>query len=357
MLLDQGKLHDYRERLDLKRVTREAGYLEYVLATSSDGIEIRYYEDGLYVLNLTAASIKGSQKILSDYFYHAFEPAINYLFSLGAPTPKILAEMKTVHPAVVSREVKKLTDFRVDKMVFGEIYSEVEVSKMAVFKTPGYILIAAMPQAGNALRELVEMQIFFREFKDHLERYLDIHRRLWEEITAIKSRRRLSGGEISQTREKLDSYQKTISLINNRINQMGAYIDTRASIARRLKIEEPLQVLFQYKFEVLKNTLNYIKELWRTTTEYLEGAIRVVVEAENQVMSANIKSLTIITAAGVVSGILGYLSRSELPKLTRPGVVFFGLLLGGTWLLNAGITRVYKARKYTLRFSDNRAKL
>ena len=63
------------------------------------------------------------------------------------------------------------------------------------------------------VQDLVEMQIFFREFKDQLEKYLNIHRNLWEEISDIKERKLLRGSEIEPIRAKLDSYQKTISLI------------------------------------------------------------------------------------------------------------------------------------------------
>src|SRR3989339_864625 len=40
-------------------------------------------------------------KKLKEYFDTKYNPAINYLFSLGAPTPKILANIKDDHPIVI----------------------------------------------------------------------------------------------------------------------------------------------------------------------------------------------------------------------------------------------------------------
>ena len=89
--LSQAKLKDYYDSLKIKEVTREVGYLEYVKATTHSGIEIRYYEDGLYILEINASNVRIGQELLANYFEEIFNPAISYIFSLGAPTPKVLA--------------------------------------------------------------------------------------------------------------------------------------------------------------------------------------------------------------------------------------------------------------------------
>jgi len=99
--LSKEKLSEYRQALNIKSVVRESSYLEYILLQTSDGITIKYYEDGLYVLEIESNDIKISQQKLVDYFENKFNPAIAYIFSLGAPTPKILANIKTDHPTVI----------------------------------------------------------------------------------------------------------------------------------------------------------------------------------------------------------------------------------------------------------------
>ena len=50
--LNQNNLKSLRANLRIKNVTREADYLEYVKMTTTDGIQVRYYEDGLYIVEI-----------------------------------------------------------------------------------------------------------------------------------------------------------------------------------------------------------------------------------------------------------------------------------------------------------------
>ena len=99
--LSKQKLQSLKTDLRLTGVSREAGYLEYVRAVTEQGIEIRYYEDGLYILSLESHNVPRAKEILKDYYESVFAPAISYIFSLGAPTPKELANIKSVHPIAV----------------------------------------------------------------------------------------------------------------------------------------------------------------------------------------------------------------------------------------------------------------
>lgn len=347
--LSKKKLTEYHTLLDLSEVSRETGNLEYVQATTSQGIQIRYYEDGLYVLEFKSDDVVAASTLLSDYFENIFEPAISYIFSLGAPTPKVLANIKIHHPTVVGVGGNNLDSFKLDEK-YGQLYSKIDTGGVSVYKTHGYIFVVSTKK--SVLRDLVETQIFFREFKDQLEKYLNIHRVVWEEIANIKERGEISGGEVGKIRSKLDSYQKTIDLISNRINQMGSYIGTRRSIAKSAKVEDELTALFQYKFETLSDTHVYIKELWNMTSNYLQSAIKVVVEIESKSTNISIRSLRTITMVGVISGILGYLAINEPPELSGFGLIYFVILAITTGGVNKLLQRYYRGRKYKIKFTE-----
>ena len=349
--LDKDKLKKLQADLNIETVTREAGYLEFVRVKTKNGIEIRYYEDGLYILELSSEDIKEGTKILEGYFSEKLSPAIAYIFSLGAPTPKILANIKSVHPTVVSISTDDPASFHINSQEFGSVYSTIQSKDIVVHKTPGFLFVISKSNIPST-SELVEMQIFFREFKDQLEKYLNIHRRIWEEISDIKERGMIKGNEVEVLRSRLDSYQKTVSLISNRINQMGSYIRTRSSISKGFELDEHLVKLFQFKFEVLTDTLDYIKEIWKMTNEYLSSGIQMVVEIKNQGTSRGVQSLQLITSIGVVAGILGYMSKTELPKLTNIGGLYFVLIMAVTWLINFAVIRAYKNKKYKLKFTE-----
>lgn len=349
--LDKSKLSQLRQELGLREVTRQAGKLEFVSALTENDIEIRYYEDGLFTLALYSSDLKASKETLERYYESKFEPAISYIFSLGAPTPKILASIKALHPIVISFAHGKSATL--DEQDLGQhVYERVSAHDITVDKTANFFLVSGKNTDDQTLRELVEMQIFFREFKDQLERYLNIHRTIWEEIERIKEQQYLRGDEIEAVRAHLDDYQKTVNLISNRINQMGAYVETRKSIAKEVKIEDILVALFQYKFDVLLNTLEYITEIWEMTSNYLSSAIQVINEARSQANTSSIDSLRSVTTLGVVSGILGYLASSELPSVTAVGVKYLILLLLLTLLVIGIISFVSRRRRYRIQIND-----
>ena len=350
--LNPEQLSRLYQQLDLASVSRETSYLEYVQAKTKQGISVRYYEDGLYILQITASEVSDASDILQDYFEKQFGPAISYLFSKGAPTPKVLANIKTSHSTVIGLISANPAKEKIDENVYGQIYSQITSAQITVYKTPNHIFVAATDKYNQVVADIIEVQIFFREFKDQLEKYLQIHRRIWEEISAIKEQKSIPGSQIRHIRSQLDGYQKTINLISNRINQMGTYISTRASIAKQLDLEDYLKTLFQYKFETLADTLGYIKEIWSMTKEYLASAIQIMVEVENQSLNTSLRSLQILTSIGVVSGVLGLLARQEWLKVTSYGFLYFLILIAISWLVNAIISLVFARLKYRLKFTE-----
>jgi hypothetical protein len=355
--LSAEKMTDFHNLLDLESVTRESGNFEYVLAKTRSGITIKYFEDGLYTLQLKSDDINAGRSRLDYYLNHSFSPAISYIFSQGAPTPKVLANIKTIHPTVVSPITDHPDMEMLKSNINTEVYGQISSDKYTVYKTPEYIFILTTSSDPAALENIIEMQIFFREFKDQLEKYLQIHRHIWEEISAIKELPTVKGNQIRELRLRLDSYQKTVNLITSRINQMGAYINTRSSLSRQLAIEDHLKTLFQYKFETLTDTLAYIKEIWSMTREYLASAVQVLVELDNQSTNNTIRSLQILTSVGVVSGVLTYLTRNEWPQISQTGLAYFLLLITFTYLLNISIGAIYKNLRYKIKFIDHTSDL
>lgn len=354
--LSKEKLKDYHKKLDLKSVSREYSNLDYVKALTNKGIQIKYYEDGLYVLEIDSENIEKSAKILKDYFHLAFEPAINYLFSLGAPTPKILSNIQEEH-CIVVRKLDNSPSRCIIPKELGKVNKKSVSREVSLYKTENYLFIVGLPSKKESIDSVVEMQIFFSEFKEQLHRYLNIHRKIWEGISDIKERRFIRGKEVEFYRAELENYKKTIDLINNRINQMSSYAYTRASLAKRLKIEEQLSLLFQYKFEDLFNTLAYIKEIWQMTTNYVNSAINILVEIANKNSVSGIRSIQILASIGVITGLVSYLTRDSLPKFTQVGAVYLISLALIVLAIDFLVKKYSQHKKYELKFADIEKKL
>ncbi|MBI3685074.1 hypothetical protein HY250_01595 [Candidatus Azambacteria bacterium] len=208
-----AELAKARALLAIANVTRESGPLEYLLVETSVGISYRIYEDGLIILEKDFRSLKEDFADIKDYYDNKLSKALSLIFSKGAPVPKELASIQT-----------NLRD-------------------------------------ETLARHIIESQIFFREFKSQLARYLAIHRLVWEKIERIKEREKIKGNEIDGLRNELSDYQKTIHLIGARIDQMDAYLKTRQKLTDLKTMDEYLQPLFQFKFETLADTHAYIKHL------------------------------------------------------------------------------------------------
>ncbi len=348
--IPQEKLDFALKNLEISEIERKNWLLEYISAKVAGGINLRIYEDGLMVLETSPQEDLEAEFVsLSDYYDHKLSPAISLIFSKGAPVPKELAQIKTLLPFVITAE--KATDGEVDeffKKSGQKVYSTTESALVSVYKSPKIILIVSK-LAAEQIRQLVEGQIFFREFKAQLHRYLTIHRLIWEEIAAIKERGQVEGNEVRALRSRLDDYQKTIKLIDSRINQMSSYLHTRAKIYTGEQMDKFLDQTFQLKFETLEDTLSYIKELWKMTDNYLNSAIQMFTEIQAESTKTSISSLQLITTLGVVAGIIGYLGRDKLPNFTQPGIIFFAALLVVTWAVNRVITEFFVRRKYKLK--------
>lgn len=294
---------------------------------------------------MESSNIETSSKKMKEYFEKRFKPALSYIFSLGAPTPKTLANIKDNHPIVIAKSDSSQRNFKPNKK-YGEMYNQNTTRKISVYKTPGHIfLVTRYPK--ESLDKVIETQIFFREFKDQLHKYLNIHRKIWEEIDTIKE---MKGDEISFYREKLGQYQKTISLISDRINQMGTYAHTRSTIAKSHKIEDELKELFQFRFQDLFNTLAYIKEIWGMTRDYVNSAIQILVEIDEKISQTGVKSVRILASIGVVTGVLGYLARESLPTLSGTGALYLIGLGVVAFILDSIMKNRAENKRYKLKF-------
>ena len=297
-------------------------------------------------------SLKNDFEAIKDYYDNKLSKALSLIFSRGAPVPKELANIKTILPYIVTvTDASKEETDKIFKDFSEDVYSTLTTKNIEVYRAPGIILINNLKDE-KLVREIIESQIFFREFKSQLHRYLAIHRILWEKIRTIKERGEIKGNEVDSLRNELSVYQKTINLIGARIDQMPAYVKTRQKITDVEKIDDYLQPLFQFKFETLLDTHEYIKHLWGMTKNYLTSAIEIFSELQARSTKNTISSLQLITTIGVVAGILGYLGKDTLPRFTSIGLIYFSLLMIMTWVINSIVSKFFKNKKYNIERQD-----
>lgn len=349
--LDLEKLSEFRKELKIGKIDYDVQGEEFIQFTTSLNITVKIFEDGLITLKNSEVSedtLFADIDHVTDYYENKLSPALSYLFSLGAPIPKELANIETIYPYFVT--VNKATKDQINELLSRtekQKYFEFKNDKYDVVRGDKYYFINNKSQSISNIERYIEEQIFIREFKGQLHRYLNIHRIIWEKIDAVKENANVKGADIVKFTSKLDGYSKTINLINGRINQMSSYISTREKIAKSdPELEEFLRIS-GYRYETLRDTLDYIKQIWSMTKDYVSSAQKLFNGLKQDVTSNSINSLTIVTSMSAGVSIIGLLTKTE-PKFTTFGFIYFVLLALIVFMANKVLNFIAKTKKYSI---------
>ena len=349
LALDQKKLTALRKNLEIGQIEYGISGEEYLRFTTASGIAVKIFEDGLIVLNnqhVTEETLLADVDKVQDYYENKLSPAINYLFSLGAPVPKELANIANVYPYFVVCE--KATDKQIGNLLArteGEKYFEFNNAKYDVQRGNKYYFINNKTAKPQNIERYIEEQIFIREFKAQLHRYLNIHRIIWEKIDDVKSQSKVKGEDIVKFTTKLEAYAKTINLIDGRIKQMSTYLPTREKIAKQdAELSEFLEIS-GYRYEALKDTLSYIQYLWAMTQNYVHAAQSQFDGVKSEITSKSVKSLTIVTSMSAGASIIALFTSSK-PTFTTFGFIYFFILAVIGWGSDRILSRISRHQKY-----------
>lgn len=349
--LSQKKLDEFHRNLEIGKIDYGVAGEEYVEFTTALNIKVKVFEDGLIVLNSDKVSedtLFADINHITDYYEKRLSPAFSYLFSLGAPVPKELANIETVYPYfIVCDNVTKEDISTLLSRTERQKYFEFANDKYDVIRGDKYYFINNKKQSNDKIERYIEEQIFIREFKGQMHRYLNIHRIIWEKIDAVKENAKVKGSDIIKFTSKLEGYAKTINLIGGRINQMSTYISTREKIAKSDKELAEFLAISGYRYETLRDTLDYINYLWDMTTNYVVSAQKLFEGLKADVTSKSVESLTIVTSMSAGASIIALLTESA-PEFTIFGVIYFFLLALLGWASTKLLNTISNRRKYEI---------
>ncbi len=322
---------------------------EYIIFSTKSGITVKIFEDGLIVLHskdVSVDTLKTDVRKVQDYYEKKLSPAFSYLFSLGAPVPKELANIANVYPYFVVLDKASASDMQAlladtDRPK----YFEFKNSKYDVLRGDEYYFINRKTKSADQIERYIEEQIFIREFKGQLHRYLNTHRILWEKIDDVKAHKKVQGSEIVKFATKLEAYAKTINLIDGRIKQMSTYLPTRERIAKEDEDLAEFLEISGYRYETLKDTLDYIGFLWDMTKHYVEDAQKQFDSLKSDVTSKSVESLTVVTSMSAAAAVIGLL-QTEVPQFTSTGLIYVVVLALVGYGANKLLSYVSERQKY-----------
>lgn len=350
--LDKEKLKQLQKSLEIESVELKIDGLEHIVLATKDRITLKIFEDGLIVLRNDYEvndDLPTDIKTPTDYYEKKLSPAFSYIFSLGAPVPKELANIKNVYPYFVVLEKASREDITGLLQKFEQKkYFEVINNDFDLFRGDKFYIIHNKKERLENIERFIEEQIFLREFKGQLHRYLNLHRIIWERIAEVKERGKIKGGEIGGFRDKVQGYAKTINLIEARINQMSTYLHTRERI---VKTDENLKDFFdviEYRYETLGDTLAYLQQIWNMTKNYVNSALELFSNLQAQATQNSVKNLTVVTSMGVGATLIGLFTTNSIPQFTAFGVGYFLILAAIGYFANKMTTWFYKRKSYNI---------
>lgn len=347
--LEQEKLEEYHKNLEIGKLEYGVDGLEYVSFTTALNIKVKIYEDGLIVvnnMNVSEDTLFADIDKVQDYYEKRLSPALSYLFSLGAPVPKELANIETIYPYfIVCDNAEKDDILKVLSTKDNQKYFEFSSEKYDVIRGDIYYFINNKKDDIENLEKYIEQQVFIREFKGQLHRYLNLHRIIWEKIDKIEEKKNVKGSEIISFMSKLDGYSKTINLIDGRINQMSTYISTRERIVKADGELAEFLAISGYRYETLRDTLNYIQYLWDMTQTYVSSAKSTISSVKADVTNNSINNLAIVTSMSAGASILGLFSKSK-PTFDVWGVVYFLILAAIGYVTTKTLEFIKTHKKY-----------
>lgn len=349
--LDRDKLSELRKALAIGSISYGVSGEEFVSFVTSEHVHVKIFEDGLIVLNspnVSEETLFADVEYLENYYEQKLTPAINYLFSLGAPVPKELADIENIYPYfIVCDNASKDEISELLSRTERQKYFEFDTNNYNVIRGDKYYFINNKKKSIDTIERYIEEQVFIREFKGQLHRYLDLHRIIWEKIDNVKDRAKVKGKDIIMFTTKLEGYAKTINLIDGRIRQMSTYISTREKIAKSDPDLEEFLAISGFRYETLRDTLEYIKYLWDMTRDYVNQAQKLFESIKNDITSGDIKNLTIVTSMSAGAAILSLFTESE-PTFTAFGVAYFFILAFVGWTATKLLNYIARKRKYEI---------
>lgn len=304
--LDLNRGKKLWQNLELSDVTfSDRDNYESVTARCGGGIVVTFVEDGVITLRLPAEDFATAAKTLEHFYAASLGPALAYLFSRGAPLPKPLGELKTVHPFMF------VTDRSEQREAFFNILNDAIVSRVSSSGLEicfGRVLQLFIYQRNKKhsepTEEFIQNIVFFREFENQLANYLNLHRNIWEEVSYLREAGNLRYRDFSAIRQRIMNWLKTLFFVEARLKQMYDILAERVA-GLPASIKEQLNELGLNRFDHLQANQLYVSHLWEMAIEYTKETMALLDSLFQENTQRELNALKFITFIAALTGFFG----------------------------------------------------
>lgn len=307
--IDSKELKRLWKNLSPEQVKKYQIHGHHVLTSRISKYDFESRENGLTIVSLSNPDTKNINKEMNEIRDMAFKkifPSLNYLYSKGAPIPKIFAAMKSVMPyVIISTKANKkeiLSFFEKRKEI---IEKEFIGKKVDIYYSQTAVLIIGDLDTARAL--VKECIYYIHDSQNQFHRILNMHRFIWEEIKTIKSSKIIKYYDLTKIRDLIMEIESEVVFFKSRINQIENVLKNQTKRMEELVKEEPECLIYSYmldSFKILVESGEYIKNLWEMTNNYLSGVGNLVTSVYQESSDKQIKNLQFIFIISAIASIL-----------------------------------------------------
>lgn len=311
----------------------ERDSIRFVQAKSGE-LTIRYFEDGLLVVEKKVSDLKKDFDKLIKFYKNDLSPAMAYLFSKGAKGLELIRVPGTKKPFFISSlgaskdEIASFFSSQNKKVDSLSSYKELSVNY-----ADELVLININKTSENSEEEaesLIENVVLFNETGRHLHKLLQIHREIWSKAEVIISKSSTKIKDLPKDSEVLTDFVDTVVNIKARVAQMKLNLSYRESTFGNKGGERLL-----LKFKNRNQDLDYLLSLFEMSNTHLNNNISQLSSIYQEQQQKSLNRLQMLFLTSVVSGFLslGFFDRFYIFILLKFGgiVVLVTLLVYFFW--------------------------
>lgn len=305
--LSRVKVKQLHEALNATRVTFVDNDDYNVVTAQCGDIRIVISEDGVIMLDMPAHDVTKDTAAIEQFYAQQLGPALAYLFSRGAPLPVSLAHVEEIYPRIiVGRDISASNI----EALLATVYDTLLVTRRSHGYTVSFghiseiIDVSEVESSKLVVEDLVIYTIFIRGYSQLLTQYLEMHRTIWADITRVRESATIRHKDFTKLRMHILDTLATISFVQARMNQMGSILHARDRITPP-KVQELLHTLGFSRYETLEATLEYTKDLWQMTADYVNDTMSLLESVLQENSQRELRILQLTTIAGVMVGFFG----------------------------------------------------
>ncbi len=322
--LNKEKIKKLKEELNPSEVSLKQNKGQSYLKAKFGNYDFESFESGLSIFSCQCKSkdidqlTKETQE-MSEFAFKKVFTSFNYIYSLGAPIPKVFSALKSVMPFVFVTEDASKKDVEDFLKKRGEtITKEFSSEKGEIYYGNNSIIIDS--DLNFAKRVVKECVYYLHDAEAQLQKILDLHRYIWDEVNTIKSSKSIKYKDLAKTRDLLTEIESDVIFFDSRIKQLKNVLHKQKARVSEFAQNENDYIwdVFEDGFSSLEGSGNYIENLWEMTKNYLSGASNLI----NLIyQESSDKQINILQFVFIISAIASLIALGEVVSADIIGTI------------------------------------